>query len=63
MKTILGMIIVLLALALVVLWPFALVWSLNTLFPSLAIPYDFWTWLAALTVIVMIQARVQVKRD
>lgn len=26
--------------------PFALIWALNTLFPTLAIPYDFWTWLA-----------------
>lgn len=23
------------------------IWALNTLFPSLAIPYDFWTWLAS----------------
>ena len=23
------------------------IWALNTLFPSLAIPYDFYTWLAS----------------
>lgn len=32
---------------LVVCGPLALLWSLNTLFPSLVIPYTFWTWLAA----------------
>ena len=26
--------------------PFAVIWALNTMFPVLAIPYDFWTWLA-----------------
>lgn len=31
----------------VVLAPFAVLWSLNTLFfVSNPIPYDFWTWLA-----------------
>jgi hypothetical protein len=28
--------------------PLATIWALNTLFPALAIPYTFWTWLAAL---------------
>lgn len=31
---------------LIVFFPFAILWSLNTLFPVLAIPYNFWTWLA-----------------
>lgn len=26
--------------------PFAIIWSLNTLFVALAIPYTFWSWLA-----------------
>lgn len=30
----------------VLLAPFATIWSLNTLFPALAIPYSFDTWLA-----------------
>jgi hypothetical protein len=34
--------------AIIVLGPIASIWSLNTLFPSLAIPYSFDTWLAAL---------------
>lgn len=27
-------------------FPFALIWCMNTLFSGLAIPYNFWTWLA-----------------
>ena len=32
---------------LIVLMPFAAIWSLNTLFPALAIPFAFDTWCAA----------------
>lgn len=28
--------------------PFLLIWSLNTLFPALAIPFKFTTWLAVM---------------
>lgn len=31
---------------LIVAGPLVTIWSLNTLFPMLAIPYSFWTWLA-----------------
>lgn len=34
--------------ALVFLGPFVTIWTLNTLFPVLAIPYNFETWVAAL---------------
>jgi hypothetical protein len=34
--------------ALVVLGPLVTIWTLNTLFPVLAIPYTLQTWLAAL---------------
>ena len=33
---------------LIVLAPIATIWSLNTLFPVLAIPYSFDTWASAL---------------
>ena len=33
-------------LVLVVLFPWAVIWALNTLFPTLAIPFTFWTWSA-----------------
>jgi len=36
-----------LILALLVIMPIATIWSLNTLFPALAIPLSFDTWIAA----------------
>jgi len=30
----------------VIFGPIVTIWSLNELFPALAIPYTFWTWLA-----------------
>lgn len=36
-----------------VLAPIAFIWSVNTLFPVLAIPYSFNTWLAALAILIM----------
>lgn len=30
---------------LLVLWPFAIIWALNTI-GNFGIPYSFWTWLA-----------------
>ena len=32
----------------IMLAPFAIIWSLNTLFVALAIPYTFWSWLAVI---------------
>jgi len=32
----------------VVVGPLIVIWSLNTLFPLLAIPYNIWTWLAVI---------------
>jgi hypothetical protein len=52
MKTILasfgivGVIIV--AILLLIFGPFVTIWSLNTLFPALAIPYTFSTWIAVI---------------
>jgi len=40
--------ILILLLVLAALGPIAVIWSLNTLFPALAIPYNLFTWLAAL---------------
>lgn len=34
--------------ALLLIGPLLTIWSLNVLFPVLAIPYNFFTWLAAL---------------
>ena len=35
---------------LIILGPIATIWSLNTLFPVLAIPYTFETWVAAVVI-------------
>jgi hypothetical protein len=40
-----GLTIIVLVFLVIVLWPLAIIWSLNTLF-TLAIAYTFWTWLA-----------------
>ena len=41
-----------------VLGPFAIIWSLNTLFPILAIPYGFLQWFA----IVVMNSAILVKQ-
>lgn len=61
MKT-LGAGFVIAALALMLFWPFALIWSANTLF-GLGIEYTFWTWLAALVIMVAFgKANIKVER-
>ena len=40
------LLIVLLVIVLVAVGPLLTIWSLNTLFPALAIPYSFETWAA-----------------
>jgi hypothetical protein len=46
-QIIFGILLVVLAFAILVGMPIALIWALNTLFPVLAIPYTIETWLAA----------------
>ena len=47
---------------LIVAGPLLLLWSLNTLFPVLAIPYTFWTWIAALILAATVSPTIKVKR-
>jgi hypothetical protein len=49
------------AIGLMIFWPFVIIWGLNTLFPVLAIPFTFWTWLATL-VITMTFGRASVNK-
>jgi hypothetical protein len=44
------------------LGPWLVVWSLNTLFPTLAIEFTFWTWCAVIILGVFFRANVTVKR-
>jgi hypothetical protein len=47
---------------LVAVGPLLLLWSLNTLFPALAIPYTIWTWLAALILGAAVSPSVKVTK-
>jgi hypothetical protein len=50
------------AIALVIVGPLIIIWSMNTLFPVLAIPYDIWTWLATVFLFAAVRANVSVKQ-
>jgi hypothetical protein len=53
----LALIVVLLAIG-----PWLVIWSLNTLFPVLAIEFTFWTWCAVVVMGTFFRANVSVKR-
>jgi hypothetical protein len=42
--------------------PWLVIWSLNTLFPVLAIEFTFWTWCAVVILAAFFRANVTVKR-
>lgn len=42
--------------------PLVTIWALNALFPALAIPYTFSTWLAVIIVGAVLRANVEVKK-
>ena len=42
--------------------PWLVIWSLNTLFPVLAIQFTFWTWCAVVIMGTFFRANVSVKR-
>lgn len=52
-----ALIVVLLAIG-----PWLVIWSLNTLFPVLAIEFTFWTWCAVVIMGTFFRANVAVKR-
>lgn len=56
-------IILVLAFLVVVGAPLALIWALNTLFPVLAIPYTFETWLAAFIIPAAFKTNITTKKD
>jgi heme A synthase len=57
---------VVLAIALIVvlvaIGPWLVIWSLNTLFPVLAIEFTFWTWFAVVIMGTFFRANVTIKR-
>ena len=61
MKYLTGLVLIVLIVALIIVGPLATIWALNTLFPALAIPYDFFTWLAVIVLGSALRANVNVK--
>ena len=53
---------IVLIVALIAVGPLATIWAANTLFPSLAIPYTFMTWLAVVVLGAFFRANVSVKK-
>ena len=56
------MLYVLLIGVMIVLMPFAAIWSLNTLFPVLAIPYTLETWSAIILIGMFLKGNVTVRK-
>lgn len=43
--------------------PIAMIWAFNTLFPAVAIPYTFETWLAAFIIPAVFKTNISTKKD
>jgi len=56
-----GLVAIMLAVAFLVLGPIFVIWSLNTLFPILAIPYSFETWCAVVVLAWFMRMKVSIK--
>lgn len=61
MKEFLIALVIVLVIAFFVFYPFAVIWSLNTLF-GLTIPFTFSTWCAAAFLVAAFTARITVKK-
>jgi hypothetical protein len=62
-EAVVGVLFVLAMIAVVLVYPFAVIASLNTLFPVLAIPYTFWTWIAVVVITGVFKTNVNVKKS
>ena len=63
MKSIIAVVaLIVLAIVLIIVGPLLTIWSANTLFPSLAIPYSFETWLAVIILGAFFRANVTVSK-
>lgn len=61
--TTIGLGVILLVVLWVIVGPLLVIWALNTLFVSLAIPYTFGTWLAVVILGIAVRSKVSVKKD
>jgi acyl dehydratase len=57
-----GLVVLLFFLVLIIIGPLLTIWSMNTLFPMLAIGYNFYTWVAVIVLGMALRANVTVKR-
>jgi hypothetical protein len=62
-KIMIGLGLVVLILVLLIIGPLVTIWSLNTLFPALAIPYTMETWFAVVILGAVIKSRVSVSKN
>ena len=64
MKNNLGLVLLIIAavILLLIAGPLIVIWSANTLFPALAIPYTWETWLATILLGAFFRANVTVNR-
>lgn len=63
-KDILSLLFILaVAAAILIFGPLAILWSLNTLFPVLAIPYNFYTWGAVVIMNLTWMGKAVLKRN
>jgi hypothetical protein len=62
MKEFLVALLIVLVVGLAVIYPIAVIWSLNTLF-GLTIPFTFINWCATMVLIGVFTARITVKKD
>ena len=58
-KLVLGIVLIVFLIA---LGPWLVIWSLNTLFPVLAIQFTFWTWCAVIVLGTFLRANVSIKK-
>lgn len=47
----------------IIIGPLMTIWAANTLFPALAIPYSFESWIAVIILGAFFRANVSVKKD
>ena len=63
MNAMFGTTVVLTVVAWIFVWPFAVIWALNTLF-AMGIAYTFWNWLAMVVLVAFFgKASVKVNKD
>jgi len=56
------MLLVALIISIIAIGPLLIIWSLNTLFPALAIPYTLWTWVAVICLSLFFRSNINIKK-